>query len=104
MARCTRCYGGLAAHSNAKLIPHMGHMVEMTGDTMDMSGKMMMTAADLKRMAKQPEGPGVGRGFECTVPRVVCVTTSQECAMSRASLCAELHRQRGRTRCSLLGQ
>ena len=28
------------------------------------------------------EGPGVGRGFECTVPRVVCVTASQECAMS----------------------
>ena len=45
-------YLGLAANSNAKLIPHMGYMVEMTGDTMDMSGKMMMTAADLKMMAK----------------------------------------------------
>ena len=44
-------YGGLAAHSHAKLIPHMGHMVEMTGHTMDMSGKMMTTAADLKMTA-----------------------------------------------------
>lgn len=41
-------YGGLAANKNAKLVAHVGHTVEITGDTMDMSGKMMITAAELK--------------------------------------------------------
>ena len=45
-------YGGLAANSNAKLVPHLGHMVEVTGDTMDMSGKLMITAADVKMVSK----------------------------------------------------
>ena len=45
-------YGGLAANKNAKLVPHMGHMVEITGDTMDMGGSMMITAADLKMVSK----------------------------------------------------
>jgi lipocalin len=38
--------------NNAKLVPHIGHTVEVTGDTMDMSGSLMITAADLKMVAK----------------------------------------------------
>ena len=45
-------YGGLAASNNAKLVPHIGHTVEVTGDTMHMSGSLMITAADLKMVAK----------------------------------------------------
>ena len=45
-------YGGLAANKNAKLIAHVGHTVEVTGDTMDMSGSLMVTAADLKMVSK----------------------------------------------------
>jgi hypothetical protein len=44
--------GDLAANSNAKLIPHISHTVAITGDTMDMNGKMMITAADLKMISK----------------------------------------------------
>jgi len=43
--------GGLAADNNAKLIPHVGHTVEITGDSMEMDGKMMIHADELK-MAK----------------------------------------------------
>src|SRR6202049_3813935 len=32
--------GELAANNNAKLVPHISHTVEITGDTMDASGKM----------------------------------------------------------------
>ena len=45
-------YGDLAANKNAKLVAHIGHTVELTGDTMDMSGSLMITAADLKMVAK----------------------------------------------------
>ncbi len=45
-------YGGLAANKNAKLIAHLGHTVEVTGDTMDMSGSLMITAADVKMVSK----------------------------------------------------
>ena len=45
-------YGGLAANKNAKLVAHIGHTVEVTGDTMDMSGSLMITAADLKMVSK----------------------------------------------------
>ena len=45
-------YGGLAANKNAKLIAHVGHTVEVAGDTMDMSGSLMITAADLKMVSK----------------------------------------------------
>src|SRR5262245_61752777 len=34
--------GGLADNKNAKLIPHVGHTVEISGDTMSMAGKMMI--------------------------------------------------------------
>lgn len=44
--------GALAADNNAKLIPHISHTVEITGDTMDMNGKMMITAADVKMISK----------------------------------------------------
>ena len=44
--------GGLAANKNAKLIPHMGHTVEIAGDTMDMKTSMMITADDLKMISK----------------------------------------------------
>ena len=45
-------YGGLTANNNGKLVPHIGHTVEVTGDTMDMSGSLMITAADLKMVSK----------------------------------------------------
>ena len=45
-------YGGLAANKNAKLVAHLGHTVEVAGDTMDMSGSMMITAGELKMIAK----------------------------------------------------
>ena len=45
--------GGLAANNNAKLIAHISHTVEITGDTMAMPGnKMMVTGADLKMISK----------------------------------------------------
>ena len=44
--------GGLAENNNAKLVPHIAHTVEITGDTMDMSGKMMIHAADLKMISR----------------------------------------------------
>ena len=44
--------GDLAATNNAKLIPDISHTVAITGDTMDMNGKMMITAADLKMISK----------------------------------------------------
>jgi len=44
--------GGLAADNNAKLIPHLAHTVEITGDVMDHDGKMMITADTLKMISK----------------------------------------------------
>ena len=44
--------GGLAADKNAKIIPHISHTVEITGDVMDMSGKMMITADALKMISR----------------------------------------------------
>jgi hypothetical protein len=45
--------GGLAADKNAKIIPHIGHTVEVTGDVMDHGGgKMMITADTLKMVSK----------------------------------------------------
>ncbi|HEV8345393.1 MAG TPA: hypothetical protein VGQ16_02400 [Vicinamibacterales bacterium] len=44
--------GGLAADKNAKLIPHVAHTVEITGDVMDHDGKMMITADSLKMISK----------------------------------------------------
>ena len=36
--------GGLAADKNAKLIAHISHTVEVTGDVTEKDGKMMITA------------------------------------------------------------
>ena len=44
--------GGLAADKNAKIVPHVGHTVEVTGDVMDHGGKMMITSDTLKMISK----------------------------------------------------
>ena len=44
--------GGLAADKNAKLIAHIAHTVEVTGDVMDHDGKMMISADSLKMISK----------------------------------------------------
>jgi hypothetical protein len=44
--------GGLAADKNAKIVPHVGHTVEITGDVMDHGDKMMITADSLKMISK----------------------------------------------------
>jgi hypothetical protein len=44
--------GGLAAEKNAKIVPHVGHTVEVTGDVMDHDGKMMIMADSLKMISK----------------------------------------------------
>ena len=44
--------GGLAADKNAKLIAHVSHTVEVTGDVMDHGGKMMISADSLKMISK----------------------------------------------------
>jgi hypothetical protein len=44
--------GGLAADKNAKLIGHISHTVEVTGDVMDHGGSMMISADSLKMISK----------------------------------------------------
>ena len=44
--------GGLAADKNAKIIPHVGHTVEFTGDVMEHDGKTMISADSLKMISK----------------------------------------------------
>jgi hypothetical protein len=44
--------GGLAADKNAKIVPHVGHTVEITGDVMDHGGKMMISADSLTMISK----------------------------------------------------
>src|SRR5262245_48349609 len=44
--------GGLAADKNAKIVPHVGHTVEVTGDVMDHGGTMMIMADSLKMISK----------------------------------------------------
>jgi hypothetical protein len=44
--------GGLAADKNAKIVPHVSHTVEITGDVMDMNGKMMIHADSLKMISR----------------------------------------------------
>jgi len=43
--------GGLAANKNEKLIPHVLHTVEITGDVTNANGKMSI-AADTLKMSK----------------------------------------------------
>ena len=42
--------GGLAANKNEKIIAHVGHTVEVTGDVMDHGGGRMMISADTLKM------------------------------------------------------
>ena len=44
--------GGLAADKNAKIVPHVGHTVEVTGDVMDHDGKLMITADSLTMVSR----------------------------------------------------
>jgi len=44
--------GGLAADKNAKLIAHVAHTVEVTGDVTEKDGKMMIAADSLKMISK----------------------------------------------------
>lgn len=47
------CHGlGQDRNDQGAGVAHIGHTVEMTGDTMDMSGSLMITAADLKMVSK----------------------------------------------------
>jgi hypothetical protein len=46
--------GGLAAEKNAKLIAHISHIVEVTGDVTEKDGKMMIAADSLKMISKAP--------------------------------------------------
>ena len=46
-----RISGGLAANNNAKLVAHMGHTVEITGDVTEKDGKVLI-AADALKMVK----------------------------------------------------
>ena len=43
-----RIAGGLAANNNAKLVPHMNHTVEITGDVTEKDGKVQIAATELK--------------------------------------------------------
>jgi len=44
--------GGLAADKNAKIIPHVAHTVEVTGEVTEANGKMMIAADSLKMISK----------------------------------------------------
>jgi hypothetical protein len=44
--------GGLAADKNAKIVAHVSHTVEITGDVMDHDGKLMISADSLKMISK----------------------------------------------------
>src|SRR5437660_2509816 len=45
--------GGLAAQKNAKLVPHMGHIVTVSGDVAQKNG-MAVIAADNLQMVRAP--------------------------------------------------
>lgn len=44
--------GDLAANNNAKLVPHMSHKVELTGDVTEKGGTMTISATSLKMISK----------------------------------------------------
>lgn len=43
--------GGLAAEKNAKLVPHVSHTVEISGDVTEKDGKKMIAADSLKMIS-----------------------------------------------------
>lgn len=44
--------GDLAANNNEKLVPHMSHRVEITGDVTEKDGTLMIAAANLKMIGR----------------------------------------------------
>ena len=44
--------GDLAANNNAKLVPHLSHKVELTGDVTASGGAMTIAATSLKMISK----------------------------------------------------
>jgi hypothetical protein len=44
--------GGLAADKNAKIVPHVAHTVEVTGDVTEKDGKMVIAADSLKMLSR----------------------------------------------------
>ena len=44
--------GDLAANNNAKLVPHMSHKVELTGDVTETGGTLTIAATNLKMISK----------------------------------------------------
>ena len=44
--------GGLAAEKNAKIVPHVAHTVEVTGDVTEKDGKMLIAADSLKMISR----------------------------------------------------
>jgi len=44
--------GDLTADNNAKIVPHMAHRMQLTGDVTEKDGKMMIAATDLKMLGK----------------------------------------------------
>ena len=44
--------GALAADNNAKLVSHVAHTVEITGDVTEKDGKMMIAADSLKMLSR----------------------------------------------------
>ena len=44
--------GGLAADKNAKIIPHLAHTVEVTGDVTEKDGKVMIAADSLTMISR----------------------------------------------------
>jgi len=44
--------GGLAADKNAKIIQHIAHVVEVTGDVTEKDGKMMISSDTLKMISR----------------------------------------------------
>ena len=48
--------GKLTAENNKELVPHMGHVVEVTGDVKEADGKKTIEGASLKMAAKTEKG------------------------------------------------
>ena len=44
--------GDLAANNNEKLVPHMSHKVELTGDVTEKDGKLTISSTSLKMVSR----------------------------------------------------
>ena len=47
-----RITGGLAANKNAKLIPHLAHVVEITGEVSEQGGNVQIAADTLTMVGR----------------------------------------------------